>query len=146
MWANIIVSFKSQKQFHSPTFGNMWEQFNQISGSKPNLIEHKQTLLFSLQQLSSLTSFTHLFLPFLTSTYQMSFVCPVSHSILEKIEVISSIVFSCGNIYSSAGEKQYTNKHSKQLQTDSIIIYRQMTLCVVDFRIQRKGNVTIKWY
>lgn len=144
----MIVSFKSQKQFYSPMFGNMCEQFNQISGSKPNLTEHKLTLLFSLQQLSSLTSFTHLFLPFLTSTYQMSIVCPVSHSMLEKIEVTSSTVFSCGNAYSSAGEKQYTSKHSKQLQTGSTIIYRQMKLCVVcvDFRIQRKGNVAIKWY
>ena len=47
----------------------------------------------------------------------MSVVCPVSHSMLEKIKVISSVAFSHGNAYNSPGEKQYTNRHLKNKTT-----------------------------
>lgn len=62
--ANMVASFKSHIQLHSPTLWRMHNQFYRISCNKPNITEHNQILCFSLQQLSSVTSCTHLFVPF----------------------------------------------------------------------------------
>lgn len=78
--ANVVVSSKFPKQLHSFIFGRMYNQSYRVSWSKPNKTKHKHILCFSLQQMASIISFTHLVIPFfLTSIYEMSIVCPVSH-------------------------------------------------------------------